>query len=201
MLKNKYLLKKMKRARGPKPIPTHGLFARYRTIGKNDYGTRVVSESFENTEDMINAFNHAIACVDQDGLTGKVYYNRRLIFAGDISEARRCPAIQTLIPVGWKSKRELEEEERKHKVMRLEEGTELTHGRVHNGDLLWKDPLHTLHHQRPIALKGKEFVDPVTICFYRDSQKDRWLWKELRYSLFRKEWNFVSFHMKYTSVT
>lgn len=164
----------MKRARGPKPIPNEGLYARYMTIGKNDHGVRTVSEAFDDMGSIIDAFNHAIECVGVAELPGKIYYNRKLIFKGDICDARSSPAVQALLPPGWKSRKQLREEERCANVLELETGIKLTYGQLYNGDLLWKDQDHPLHHQRPLVLSNKEFLDPVTITFSRKGIKSAW---------------------------
>lgn len=167
--------------RGPKPIPKIGLFARYVTLGKNDYGTQTVSESFPDAPSLIEALLRADENMDVEA-PAKVYLNGQLIFNGDGCDARFAPEILALLPSGWKSSRQLREEARKERVNALAAGMRLQTAHVYNGDLLWADPSHKLHRQRPNEILEKQFVDPVTISFYRE---------RLEYQFPRPVWTVV----------
>jgi len=103
----------------------------------------------------------------------KVILDGECILDGEIWEARRLPQIQSMLPKDWKSPNDKRREKRIQEVSDIETGTRLqTASLVYEGDLLWNDPTHELHHQRPVALRNVQFEDPITICFSRLNPMD-----------------------------
>ena len=99
--------------RGRRPIPKEGLYARYITLGKNDYGTQVVSEYFgKDGGALINAIDHAIDLVDVCEINAKIYIDGKKVFDGEAWEVRSLPQLAPYLTPGWKSNNTLRREER-----------------------------------------------------------------------------------------